>query len=150
VNVNKVILVGYLSRSPELRYGTNGTTFATFGMATNRAWTDEQGEKHEEADFHNITVFGRQVDPVVEYLRKGQLAAIEGRIRTRAYGESEGRKLYRTDIIADRVQFGPRRDEAEGETAVMSDKSDVHPYATASDDGVETELTADQNDDIPF
>jgi single-strand DNA-binding protein len=112
--LNKVIIAGNLTRSPELRYATNGNAIATFGIATNRAWTDANGERQEEVEFHNITVFGKQAETANEYLRKGQLALIEGRLRTTSW-ETEGVKRYRTDIIAERIQFGPKRPGDSGE-----------------------------------
>lgn len=129
MNLNKVIIAGNLTRSPELRQTTNGTSVASFGIATNRAWTDERGERQEEVEFHNITVFGKQAETAAEYLRKGQFAFIEGRLRTSSW-ESEGVKRSRTEIVAERIQFGPKRqDETHTElpdaTAVLHSNDDV-------------------------
>lgn len=116
-----------------MRHTTNGTPVATFGMATNRAWTDERGERQEEVEFHNITVFGKQAETASEYLRKGQLALIAGRLRTTSW-ETEGVKRYRTDIIAERIQFGPKRQGEAGET----------------DDGAMREADQHMDDEVPF
>jgi single-strand DNA-binding protein len=142
MNLNKVIVAGNLTRSPELRQTTNGTPVATFGMATNRAWTDERGDKQEEVEFHNITVFGKQAETAAEYLRKGQLALVEGRLRTTSW-ETEGVKRYRTDIVAERIQFGPKRQMEAGETDAS---------AVAADRPDQTTPGADQHmdDEVPF
>jgi single-strand DNA-binding protein len=152
MNLNKVIIAGNLTRSPELRHTTNGTAVATFGMATNRAWTDERGDRQEEVEFHNITVFGKQAEAAAEYLRKGQLALIEGRLRTTSW-ETEGVKRYRTDIIAERVQFGPKRQGDVGETddgSRSADRSD-QAVAVSADTNMDSPV-ADQrmDDDVPF
>jgi single-strand DNA-binding protein len=141
MNLNKVIIAGNLTRSPELRHTTNGTAVATFGMATNRAWTDERGERQDEVEFHNITVFSKQAETAAEYLRKGQLALIEGRLRTTSW-ETEGMKRYRTDIIAERIQFGPKR---QGE---VSDTDDGLRSADRSDQGIA--VSAGPNMDSPI
>ncbi|MBN2197860.1 single-stranded DNA-binding protein [Candidatus Wolfebacteria bacterium] len=108
MNLNKVFLIGNLTRDPELRALPSGTPVASFGIATNRVWKDQQGQKQEEVQFHNIVVFGRQAEIVSQYLKKGSLALIEGRIQTRSWDAKDGTKQYRTEIVAERIQFGPR------------------------------------------
>jgi single-strand DNA-binding protein len=137
MNLNKVILAGNLTRSPEIRYTPHGTAVANFGLATNRAWVDEQGERKEEVEFHNIVVFGKQAETAAEYLRKGQMALIEGRLRTTSW-EAEGKRFSRTQIVAERVQFGPKRPDEAASTATDDD---------LSDDGA---ARSDASDDVPF
>jgi len=108
MNLNKVFLIGNLTRNPELRALPSGASVASFGIATNRIWKNQQGEQQKEAQFHNIVVFGRQAEIVNQYLTKGSLAMIEGRIQTRSWDGKDGIKQYRTEIVAERVQFGPR------------------------------------------
>lgn len=152
MNLNKVIIAGNLTRSPELRHTANGTAVATFGMATNRAWTDANGERQEEVEFHNITVFGKQAETAAEYLRKGQLALIEGRLRTTSW-ETEGMKRYRTDIIAERVQFGPKRQGEAVETdddSRSADRSD-QGIAVSACPNMDSPIAAQHmDDDVPF
>jgi len=81
---------------------------ASFGMATNRVWKNQQGEKQENVQFHNIVVFGRQAEIVSQYLNKGSLILVEGRIQTRSWEGKDGVKQYRTEIVAERIQFGPK------------------------------------------
>jgi single-strand DNA-binding protein len=151
MNLNKVIIAGNLTRSPELRHSSNGNAIATFGIATNRAWTDANGERQEEVEFHNVTAFGMQAETAHQYLRKGQLALIEGRLRTTSW-EVEGNKRYRTDIIAERIQFGPKRQEDAGDTGEYpsNDTSAPAPVATA-DANIDSQPDGQQADDeIPF
>lgn len=110
MNLNKVLLVGNLTRDPELRTLPSGAAVASFGVATNRVWKNPAGQGQEEVEFHNVVVFGRQAETTSQYLTKGSLVLVEGRLRTRSWESKEGGgKNYRTEIIAERVQFGPRR-----------------------------------------
>ena len=107
--INKVILFGNLTRDPELRALPSGMNVCSFSIATNRIYRDREGKKQEQADFHNIVVFGRQADTVAQYLKKGSSAYVEGRLQTRSWDDkTSGEKKYRTEVVAERVQFGPR------------------------------------------
>lgn len=105
--INKVFLFGNLTRDPELRALPSGMNVASFSVATNRVYKDRDGKKQEQTDFHNVVVFGRQADTINQYLKKGSSVFVEGRMQTRSW-EKDGKKNYRTEVIADRVQFGPR------------------------------------------
>lgn len=105
--LNKAILIGNLTRDPELKSLPSGIQVTSFALATNRVWKDKNGAKQESADYHNIVVFGRQAEIVAKFLKKGSSALVEGRMQTRSW-DAEGGKKYRTEIIAERVQFGPR------------------------------------------
>ncbi len=105
--VNKALLYGNLTRDPELKSLPSGSKVCSFSVATNRVWKSQDGSKKEAVDYHNIVVFGRQAETSAQYLHKGSGVFIEGRIQTRSW-EQEGQKKYRTEIVADRVQFGPR------------------------------------------
>src|SRR5258708_5483073 len=106
--LNKAIVIGNLTRDPEIKSIPNGTRVATFSLATNRVWKDKNGAKQESADYHNIVVFAKTAELVGQYLKKGQSALIEGRMQTRSWDDAQGVKKYRTEIVADRVQFGPK------------------------------------------
>ncbi|MBI5306253.1 single-stranded DNA-binding protein [Candidatus Wolfebacteria bacterium] len=108
MNLNKVFIIGNLTRDPELRSLPSGIPVVSFGVATNRVWKNQQGEKQEEAQFHNIVVFGKQAEIANQYLAKGRMAMIEGRLRTSNWEAQDGTKRSRTEIIAERIQFGPR------------------------------------------
>ena len=106
--LNKAFIFGNLTRDPELKSLPSGTPVTNFSIATNRVWKDKDGKQQESVDFHNVVVFGRQAETVSQYLRKGSSALIEGRIQNRSWDGQDGEKKYRTEIVADRVQFGPR------------------------------------------
>ena len=110
--LNKAIIIGNLTRDPELRSLPSGVQIATLGVATNRVSKDKNGAKQESADFHNVVVFGRQAETAAQYLRKGSSVLVEGRMQTRSWDAADGTKKYRTEVVADRIQFGPRRDGA--------------------------------------
>ena len=107
--LNKALIVGNLTRDPELRALPSGMQVASLSVATNRVWKDKDGSKQESTDFHNVVVFGRQAETSAQYLKKGQQVMIEGRIQTRSWDDkTSGEKKYRTEIVAERVQFGSK------------------------------------------
>ncbi len=106
--LNKAIIIGNLTRDPELKSLPAGVQVATFSVATNRVWKDKNGAKQENVDYHNVVVFGRQAEIVGQYLKKGGSVLVEGRMQTRSWDDAAGVKKYRTEIVGDRVQFGPR------------------------------------------
>ena len=97
-----------MTRDPELRSLPSGQAVTNFSVATNRVWKDKEGNKQESSEFHNIVTFARQAELVAQYLKKGSSVLIEGRLQTRSWDGEDGKKRYRTEIVADRVQFGPR------------------------------------------
>lgn len=109
MNFNKAIIAGNLTRDPEMRSLPSGQSVASFGVATNYFFTDKQGQKQKQAEFHNVVAFGKLAEIAKQYLTKGSLALIEGRIVYRNWQTQTGEKKYRTEIIAERMQLGPRR-----------------------------------------
>jgi len=101
--LNRVVLIGRLTRDPELRYTPNGTATCTFNLAVERPFSNGNGEK--ETDFLNIVTWRQLAENCANYLRKGRLTAVEGRIQTRSYENNEGRRVYVTEIVADNVRF---------------------------------------------
>lgn len=108
MNLNKVFIIGNLTRDVTLRTTPSGQSVADFGVATNRIWVNANGQKQQETEFHNIVVWGKMAELCSQYLSKGRLVFIEGRIRTRSWQDSNNQKRVRTEIIAERIQFGPR------------------------------------------
>lgn len=106
--INKAFIYGNLTRDPELRSLPSGQPVTNFSLATNRVWKDRDGNRQEAAEFHNVVVFGRQAENVAQYLKKGGSAFVEGRLQTRNWEGNDGQKRSRTEIVADRVQFGPK------------------------------------------
>jgi len=108
MNLNKVFILGNLTRDPESKVLTSGQSLASFSVATNRFYVDKSGSKKQEAEFHNITAFGKLAITVSSYLSKGSLVLVEGRLRTRSWQDASGNKRFRTEIIAEKIQLGPR------------------------------------------
>lgn len=146
--LNKALIIGNLTRDPELKSLPSGTQVTTFGVATNRVWKDKDGQKQEDTEFHNIVVFGRQAETTAQYLRKGSSVLVEGRLQTRSW-ESEGQKKYRTEIVADRVQFGARSSDGGAPSEGATPRS--APAAKAKGKGDIEYPEEDINpEDIPF
>ena len=108
MNLNKAIIVGRLTADPQLRTTTGGQSVTSFSVATNRVWTDKAGLKQEETEFHNVVAWGRQAEIASQYLTKGGIVLIEGRIRTRSWTDKQGQQRKTTEIISERLQLGPR------------------------------------------
>lgn len=146
--LNKAIVFGNLTRDPEMRSLPSGIQVTSFSVATNRVYKDKNGAKQENTDYHNIVVFGRQAETVAQYLRKGSSVLVEGRMQTRSWDGPDGKKNYRTEIVADRVQFGPRSGSS-GAPAAAAPKSaakeDAPPMET-----IEYPEESINLDDIPF
>ena len=142
--LNKAFILGNLTRDPELRSLPSGVHVATFSMATNRVWKDKDGARQESTEYHNIVVFGRQGENVAQYLKKGSSVLIEGRLQTRSW-EADGVKKYRTEIVADRVQFGPRAARSDDGAQEKSSTSSTKPPET-----IEYPTEEINPDDIPF
>jgi len=108
MNLNKAFVLGNVTREPEVRSLPSGQQVTNFGIATNRFYTDASGGKKQSTEFHNIVCFGKLADTSSRYLHKGSLVLIEGRIQTRNWTNSQGVKQYRTEIVAESLQLGPR------------------------------------------
>jgi len=150
--LNKAIVIGNLTRDPELKSLPSGIRVVSFSVATNRVWKDKNGAKQENVDYHNVVVFGRQADIVGQYMKKGSSILVEGRMQTRSWDDASGSKKYRTEIVADRVQFGPR--PAGGSAAPSGDHyasaapaDDDHKKALDTIEYPEEEINPE---DIPF
>lgn len=103
--VNKVILVGNLGKDPEVRFTPNGRALAKFPVATSERWTDQDGNKQERTEWHNVVVWGKQAETCGQYLSKGRQVFVEGSIRSRQYDDKDGNKRYITEIVARDVRF---------------------------------------------
>ena len=153
--MNKVFLIGRLTRDPELRYTGNNTAVASFTIAVNRTYTNQSGER--EADFIPVVVWRRQAESVKNYLSQGSQVAVEGRIQVRNYDDQNGQRRYVTEVIADSVEFiGSRRDNNQApaeptpydfkEEPSSNNGTDIsnNPYA---DFGASIEIS---DDELPF
>lgn len=143
--LNKAIIIGNLTRDPEMKSLPSGIQVTTFSLATNRVYKDKNGQKQEQTDYHNVVVFGRQAETTAQYLRKGASALVEGRMQTRSWDGPDGTKRYRTEVVADRIQFGPRRN---GDSSSQSTSKDEQP--APPDDAIDYPEESISADDIPF
>jgi len=136
--LNRSILIGRLTKDPELRFTPTGTAVCNFTLAVDRPFSNDNGQK--EADFIPIVVWKKPAENAANYLRKGRLAAVEGRIQTRSYENNEGRRIYVTEVVAENVRFLEPKDRQE-----QSNGSSGHdPFP---DDGKPIDIT---DDDLPF
>ena len=108
MNLNKVMLVGRLTRDPEIRNTPGGQSVATLSLATNRFWKDKSGQRQDKTEFHNVVLWGRLAEIAGQYLTKGQEAFIEGRMETRKYTAKDGSERRVTEVIAENMQLGSR------------------------------------------
>jgi single-strand DNA-binding protein len=107
--LNKVFILGNLTRDPEKRSLPSGAAVASFSLATTRVYKDKNGVKQEDTQYHNIVAFGPQAETIAQYMKKGSSILVEGRMQTRSWDAPDGAKKYRTEIIVDSFQFGPKR-----------------------------------------
>lgn len=147
--INRVVLVGRLTKDVDLKYTPSGVAMARFTLAVNRTFTNQQGEK--EADFINCLVWRKQAENAANYLSKGSLCGVEGRIQTGSYEGQDGKRIYTTDVVADSVQFlEPKNGQASqnnastGESQSNYTKVDEDPFANSSGP---VEMS---DDDLPF
>lgn len=106
--LNKAILFGNVTKDPEIKSLPSGIKVASFSIATNRVWKDKNGAKQENVDYHNVVVFGKQAEVIGQYIKKGSSLLVEGRMQTRSWDGADGQKKYRTEVIVDSFQFGPK------------------------------------------
>lgn len=148
MNVNKVIILGNLTRDPETRNISSGQTVASFSVATNRFWTDKNsGEKKKSAEYHNIVAWGRLAEIVEQYLKKGGLVYVEGRLQTRNWEDDQGNKKYRTEIVAEKIQLGPRPGDNNEENTVNDKPKSKKKNAPEEDDSLPEDINVEE---IPF
>jgi single-strand DNA-binding protein len=150
--LNKAIIIGNITRDPEVRALPGGSKVCTFNIATNRVWKDKNGAKQESVEYHNVVVFGRAAETSGQYLKKGSNVLVEGRLQTRSWDAADGQKKYRTEIVADTVQFGSRPAGGSSASSSPSPAKEIPDESTQKDapptiDYPEEEINAD---DIPF
>ncbi|HEY9586267.1 MAG TPA: single-stranded DNA-binding protein [Candidatus Paceibacterota bacterium] len=145
MNINKVLLFGNLTRDPEVRSLPSGAQVASMGIATNRTWKDKEGKKQEAVEYHNIVAFGRLAEIIAQYARKGSSLFVEGRMQTRSWDDkNSGEKKYRTEVIVENFQFGPKRGTA------SPTKDEPAPAAESQEETIEYPVEDIKTDDIPF
>jgi len=157
MNVNKAFILGRLTDNPELRTTPSGQPVCTIRIATNRFWTTD-GQRQEQTEYHSIVLWRRLAEIASQYLQKGGIVFIEGRIQTRSWEDSSGTKKYRTEIIAENMQLGPRtagQQAAQGEQKEEATSEEKQP-SSASSEQTKEEIPVIEEDeeidvkDIPF
>jgi len=148
--LNKAIIIGNLTRDPELRSLPSGVPVSTLSIATNRVWKDKDGNKQESTDYHNIVVFGRQAETASQYLKKGSSALVEGRIQTRSWEGNDGQKKYMTEIVADRIQFGPKKSGVASSAPSQKENKENEDSTKENLDTIEYPEEDIKPEDIPF
>ena len=150
-SLNKVILLGNLTRDPELRYAPNGTPVTRFGLAVNTSRAGQGDERKEEVCFVDIVAFGRQAETASEYLSKGRPALVEGRLQWRSWEAQDGQKRSKHEVIAERIQFMPRGGREEGTERTSPGPSMERTPPGPSRAGEEMDFAPPlEDDDIPF
>ena len=132
-SLNKVILIGNLTRDPELRYTPSGTPVCSFGLATNRSWTTSgSSEKQEETEFHSVVAWSKLAELCAQLLAKGRKVYIEGRLQTRSWESANGEKRTKTEIVAeDMIILDSKFKNAESDTVKTVEKAETHETAVA-------------------
>lgn len=148
--LNKALIIGNLTRDPEIKALPSGIKVCSFSVATNRVWKDQSGQKQEAADFHNIVVFGRQAENVAQYMKKGSQVMVEGRMQTRSWDAQDGTKRYRTEVVADRVQFGSRSNGNSGSGGTAAPTQAKESGEDKDLDSIEYPEEDISSEDIPF
>lgn len=139
MNLNKAFVLGNLTRDPERRALPSGQAVCNFSIATNRFYTSADGQKQQDVEFHNIVTFGKLAETASQYLKKGSMVLIEGRIKTRNWQDAAGIKHYKTEVIAERLQLGPRttpRTSEFDESAPVPSAPSPQPQKTTPQDDI--------------
>ncbi len=152
--LNKVQLIGNLTRDPELKSLPSGIKVVSASLATNRVYKDKDGNKKEQAEYHNIVAFGRPGELIAQYMKKGGSLYVEGRLQTRSWDDKEGKKNYRTEVVVENFQFGPGGAAKSGGSYQKADAGSPSAGKKADEDeSFDTiEYPSDDNnlEDIPF
>lgn len=144
MNLNKAMIIGNVTRDPEVRATAGGQSVASFSVATNRRWTDQSGEQKEQVEYHNVVAWRKLADIVGQYVKKGGKVYVEGRIQTRSWDDQSGTKRYRTEIVAESLIMLDRSGGNTGAGAVNGG-GDQSPQPSVDDKEPEINV-----EDIPF
>jgi single-strand DNA-binding protein len=142
--MNKVILIGNLGANPEMRFTQGGQAVANLRIATTERYTDKNGQKQENTEWHRVVVFGKQAEIVGQYLTKGRQVCIEGRLQTRQWQDQQGQKRYSTEVVAMRVEFIGGRAGSQGPSDEMG------AMVPPADESMPADFGGGPDDDIPF
>ncbi len=146
MDLNKVMIIGRLTRDPELRNTPNGKAVATIGLATNRIWIDANSQKQKQTEFHNVVMWGKLAEIASQYLRKGGKIYVEGRLQTREWTGQDGVKRYRTEVVGENmIMLDSKADGAAPSSSF--NRNDASPSSEIPQEIIEEEVKVE---DIPF
>jgi len=148
-DLNRIMLIGRLTKDPELRYTQNGAAVASFSIANNRTY-NVNGEKREDVSFFNVSAWGKHGEMIVQYCKKGQRIAIEGRLQQRSWDNQEGKKQYSIEIVADNTQFLSAKGENNGGDAPNSSYQNQNQQSSGYQNAPVMDNNPFSDDDIPF
>jgi single-strand DNA-binding protein len=147
--MNRVVLVGRLTKDPDLRYTPNGIAVASFTLAVNRTFTNQNGER--EADFVNCVIWRKPAENVANYLKKGSLAGVDGRIQTRNFEGQDGKRIFVTEVLAESVQFLEPKSKGNNQPSQQSGNQSNYSQTRATEDPFSGSSYPDiSDDDLPF
>lgn len=153
-SLNRVTIIGNLTRDPELRYTPNGQAVASYAVATNRRWTTQQGETQDSTEYHEVVAWGKLAEISQQLLSKGKKAYVEGRLQTRSWDAPDGAKRQKTEIIAENIiVLSPRGDSDMAEASHAPTKPAGTSKSTGSKDKAPAESSSEQDidlSDLPF
>lgn len=152
INLNRAMVIGNLTRDPEVRTTPSGQPVATLGIATSRSWMNQSGVKQEETEFHSIVAWGRLAEICQQYLHKGKRVYVEGRLKTRSWEDPNGNKRYRTEIIAEGLIMLDRAPTSavNSDFAPVKNTANIEPAVEEALNSVATEDTEIKVEEIPF
>lgn len=141
--INKVQIIGNITKNPELKALPSGVKVSTISVATNRVWKDQNGSKQESVEFHDIIAFGKQAETIAQYMTKGNQIFVEGRLQTRSWESSDGQKRYKTEIVLESFQFGNNKTQEKKEVKEEKVQDGVNQDISYPEEEINV-------DDIPF
>ena len=149
MNINKVIILGRLTRDPEMRMTPSGQNVTNISVATSRRWKDKDGQWQEKPEYHNVVIWGKRAEVINQYFIKGQEIFIEGRLETRNWDDKDtGKKMYRTEIILDNFEFGAKPNTSERNEEIKNNVQDTTPVATPQQPKEEEIPTINLDDEV--
>jgi single-strand DNA-binding protein len=146
MDLNKAMIIGRLTRDPEMRTTPTGANVVSFALATNFVWTDQSGQKKEQVEFHNIVAWRKLAETISKYLKKGSRVYIEGRLQTRSWDGQDGKKNYRTEIVADSMIMLDSKGRSDSQEPMAAERPAANEAAPAE----ELPTIQISNEDIPF
>ncbi len=149
--INKVTLYGNITKDPELKSLPSGIHVNSFSIATNRVIKDQSGAKKEMAEYHNIVAFGKQAEVIHQYMKKGSGILVEGRLQTRSWDGQDGKKQYRTEVVLENFQFGPKgTGPSTGGSSSYSPASSASSAKSVGDDDQEAPFPSMQDEGVKY